>query len=261
MRGAFRIIVAACATVAIFTPAAAQARGAPPAIDWSPTTDIGTYDYGAVTPGQTASQTFTLTNSGGSATAMLTVTLSDSAVFSITSDDCTGTSLGPGKSCDVTVQYAPSTAGESDSATLEASGKKVSASASITLTGSGAITGAPDLTLSPGDFTGTSASGTKNFLYDFGGVVSDTQTFTVTNTGAVASGTLSLVGCCGSGFVLSNDSCDGNALAASGACTFDLAFTAPEGCSPGDQFITPVAVQDVDNNTSDIALIGVGECP
>jgi HYDIN/CFA65/VesB family protein len=261
MRGLVRIVVAACAMVALLTPAAAQARGTAPAIDWSPTTDVGTYDYGAVTPGQTVSLTFTLTNTGGSATAMLTVTFSGSAAFSMTSDGCTGTSLGPGKSCDVTVQYAPTTAGQSDSATLDASGKKVAASASLTLTGSGAVTGTPDLTLSPGDFTGTSASGTKNFQYDFGGVASATQTFTVTNTGAVASGKLSMLGCCGSGFVLSNDTCDGNALAASAACTFDLAFTAPEGCSPGDQFVTPVAVQDVDNNTSDIALIGTGECP
>src|SRR5206468_10309140 len=131
MPASIRIIVAACAAVAMLTPAAAQARVAP-AIDWSPTTNIGTYDYGAVTPGQTASQTFTLTNSGGSATAMLTVVLSPLAAFSMTSDACTGTSLGPNKSCAVVVQYAPSTAGQSDSATLSASGKKVDASATIT---------------------------------------------------------------------------------------------------------------------------------
>ena len=138
MRGLIRIIVAAvAATVALLVPVAGQAGGAP-ALAWSPATN-GTYDYGAVSPGQTASQTFTLTNSGGSATGMLTVALSGSTAFSITSDVCTGTALGKRKSCAVTVQYAPTTAGQSDTATLTASGKKPPpASASITLTGSGA---------------------------------------------------------------------------------------------------------------------------
>ena len=260
MPAPIRIIVAACAAVALLIPAAAQARVAP-AIDWSPTTSVGTYDYGAVTPGQTASLTFTLTNSGGSATAMLTVVLSGSSAFSMTSDACTGTSLGPNKSCEVTVQYAPLTAGQSDSATLEASGKKVAASASITLTGNDASTGAPDLSLSPGTYTGSSASGTKNFSYDFGAVAGGTQTFTVTNEGTGASGTLNLVGCCAAGFVLENDTCTGIDLAASGACSFDLVFTALEGCSSADAFLTFVVVLDVDNNTNDIALVGMGECP
>jgi hypothetical protein len=70
---------------------------------------------------------------------MLTVALSESSAFTKTADGCAATSLGPGKSCSVTVQYAPSAAGASDSATLAASSKKPAASASLTLTGSGAV--------------------------------------------------------------------------------------------------------------------------
>src|SRR6266508_1325005 len=137
MRGLIRsIVAAAAAAVTLLAPAAGQTAGAP-TLAWSPATNDA-YDYGTVTVGQTASQTFTLTNSGGSATGILTVTLSGSSAFTKTADGCTATSLGPRKSCSVSVQYAPTTAGQSDSATLAASGKKTAASASLTLTGAGA---------------------------------------------------------------------------------------------------------------------------
>lgn len=236
---------------------AGQAGGAP-AIAWSPATN-GTYDYGAVAPGQTASQTFTLTNSGGSATGMLSVSLFGSSAFSITSNACTGTALGKGKSCAVTVQYAPTTAGQSDTATLTASGKKPSASASITLTGSGA--GTPDLSLSPGTFDGTTSSGTKNYHYDFGLVASATQTFTVTNNGTGASTTLFVTGANPPVFVLANDTCTGQALGPGGMCTFDLTFTAPAGCNPGDSFLRPVVVNVQPNGSPYIHLTAIGHCP
>ena len=132
-----RIITVIVAAAALLAPAAGQAGGAP-AIAWSPTTSGGTYNYGAVNVGQTATQTFTLTNSGGRATGTLVVALSGSAAFTITADGCTARSLGPRKSCTVTVQYAP-TVGGSDTATLTATGEH--ASASLTLTGSGTVSG------------------------------------------------------------------------------------------------------------------------
>src|SRR5213593_2475952 len=86
------------AAVVLLAPGVGQAGGA--AVAWSPSTS-GSFDYGAVSPGQTASQTFTLMNSGGSATGMLTVALSGSSAFTKTLDGCTATSLGPKKSCSV----------------------------------------------------------------------------------------------------------------------------------------------------------------
>jgi len=69
MRGLVRTIIAAAAmTVALVIPAAGQAGGAP-AIAWTPTTSAGTFNYGTIDVGATPTQTFTLTNSGGSATA------------------------------------------------------------------------------------------------------------------------------------------------------------------------------------------------
>ena len=70
------------------------------------------------------------------ATGALKVSLTGSSAFSITADTCTARSLGPKKSCSVTVQYAPTTAGSSDTGTLTAMSKKPAASASASLTGS-----------------------------------------------------------------------------------------------------------------------------
>jgi hypothetical protein len=111
-------------------PAAASVRGAP-SIAFTP----ASLDYGTLSVGQTASQTFVLKNSGGSATGALTVSLSGSVAFTKRADSCTATSLGPNKMCSVTVTYAPTTTGTSDSATLTATGKTERATATAALTG------------------------------------------------------------------------------------------------------------------------------
>jgi YD repeat-containing protein len=134
MRGlSLAAVAATVALVVLLAPAAGQARGAP-ALAWSPATN-SSYDYGKLDAhaGQTRSVTFTLTNSGGGASGGLTITRSGSPAFTTTADGCTGRSLGPKKSCSVTVRYAPTTDNESDSATLAGTGE--SASASITLRG------------------------------------------------------------------------------------------------------------------------------
>jgi hypothetical protein len=68
--------------------------------------------------------------------------LSGSTAFTIISDACTGRSIGPRKSCPVTVSYSPSAADANDSASLTATGRRRRvASAEITLSGSGAASG------------------------------------------------------------------------------------------------------------------------
>jgi Cep192 domain 4 len=138
--GLIRVIGAASATAAalltLMLAATVGQAARLPSIAWSPVTSPGTFDYGAVNVGQAASQTFALTNSGGSATGMLSVSLGTATEFSITADACTGTALGPRKSCNVTVQYVPTTAGQTTT-TLAANGIRPSASATITLSGTG----------------------------------------------------------------------------------------------------------------------------
>jgi virginiamycin B lyase len=120
----------------LFAPAGALAA-ALPALAFTPSTN-GTYDFGAVKVGETVSQTFTLTNSGGSASAAITIALSGSEAFTQTADTCTGTSLGPKKSCIVTVDYTPEAAGQTDVGTLTATAKKLDGAAELALTGTGA---------------------------------------------------------------------------------------------------------------------------
>ena len=107
-----------------------------PMLSWTPATN-GVHDYGTVPVGQTVSQLFTLTNNGGSASAALTVSISGSPMFTVTSDACSGTSLGPGRSCGVVVQFDATSSGQL-TATLTANGRKELATASITLIGTGA---------------------------------------------------------------------------------------------------------------------------
>jgi hypothetical protein len=237
----------------------ASASGAPPVLTWSQGgTTITSFDYGTLDAGAGATKTvtFTLTNSGGMASGTLTITLAGPTAFTVTADGCTGTSLGPKKSCSVTAQYVPTANSESDSATLAATGEH--ASASLTLTGK---SGTPDLTLSPGTLHCTSAC---TYSYDFGLVSagnSKTATFTVTNSGTGTSEALSIAGCCHPGFTLSNDKTSGHTLAPGGTSTFDLTFTAPAGCSE-QPFETPLEIFGTSPDfVVYIFLVATGECP
>ncbi len=105
MRRARVAVILVVGALAFILPATARA-GDPPAMAFSPT-----FWATAVHSGTSTTRDFTLTNSGGNATGALTLTISLSGPFTISVDGCTGVSLGPGKSCKVTVQYAPVTAG------------------------------------------------------------------------------------------------------------------------------------------------------
>ena len=97
-----RAVLVAGAIVAMVGSATGAAAGPrPSALVFAPSP----YSYGQVAAGQTASQTFTLSNPGRSATGRLTVTLAGAAAFTITGDTCK--SLPPGKRCAVTVRFAP----------------------------------------------------------------------------------------------------------------------------------------------------------
>jgi hypothetical protein len=136
--------------------------GGPPSISFSP----NAWDYGTIDPGTTASKTFTLTNSGGSATGALTVGFSagSSPAFSKSADNCSGASIGPGKTCSVTIQYAPSSAGSSDSATLTAMSKRLSG-VLVTASLTGASTPKSEAQLDCESYDGTFSVGTGDTFW------------------------------------------------------------------------------------------------
>jgi uncharacterized repeat protein (TIGR01451 family) len=132
-------LVAAVAVLLMLAMAGPASASGTVNLSWSPS---GPVSYGTLASGATSPpKTFTLTNSGSSATSMLTIALTPgsgtpSSAFNKTADTCTGTSLGPKKSCSVMVTYtAPATPGQADQATLTASSNKPAATASLTLTG------------------------------------------------------------------------------------------------------------------------------
>jgi hypothetical protein len=157
-----RAAVAAGAALVLLGPATGVARASgAPVLSWAPTTSAGTYNYGTLTAGQTLSQAFTLTNSGGTATSALKIRLAGSSAFTKTADTCTATSLGPKKSCSVTITYAPTTSGQTDKATLTATSNKPSATASLTLLGAAQATPATiSTTPSAGGPLGTTVTDT-----------------------------------------------------------------------------------------------------
>jgi hypothetical protein len=253
------LIALAVAVGALLLPVAGQAGGAP-VLAWSPTTGSGTYDYGTVdgVGGATKTVTFTVDNSGGMASGSIKVTLTNTSgtAFSVMSDGCTGTSLGPKKSCQVTVEYAPGGEG-SFSATLTATGEH--ATTTITLTGSG---GAADLTLSPGRFQFTMINGAN--LYDYG--VSPPligqwpALFTVTNNGTGTSDPLQITHSVQFNFVVSENGCTGTSLAPGDSCTFFLNFIQLEGCPAFFEIRDQVLVSSQATGTPYIDLDAHGTC-
>jgi Domain of unknown function (DUF5050) len=138
MEGVVRHAAAAVGAALILLGAAtgvAAAAPDPPSLAFSPSP----YDYGQVTPGHAATQTFMLTNTGGQASHALTITVPGSSTLAITADTCTRTSLGPGKSCAVTVQFAPAIAG-AVTGTLTATNKSTVLATDL-LAGTGVVSG------------------------------------------------------------------------------------------------------------------------
>ena len=157
------LVAAGVIALVLLVPTAGQTAGRPAAA-FSPSS----YDYGTIDAGTTASTTFTLRNSGRSATGALSISLTGSSAFSKTTDTCTATSLGPKKSCTVTIQYAPTTVGASDTATLSASGNKRGPTATASL--AGASTAATSQSQRDCElFGGTFATGTGSTLWTCSG--------------------------------------------------------------------------------------------
>lgn len=94
---------------------------APASLSISPTS----HAFGTVPPGDSGNQTFTVTNSGGSASGTLTSSLggNNPANYVISSDICNGTSLAGGSSCTLDVHcHTTDITGATLAATLTVAG-------------------------------------------------------------------------------------------------------------------------------------------
>ena len=241
--GAWRRVAAAGAAAALAAAGLLAGAGAAaatprlPALVFSP----APYDYGQVTAGRAALQTFVLANMGTKATGRLRVKLAGSAGFTITGDRCH--SLGPGKTCTVTVRFAPGRSG-TVTATLTAASKEHLVTATDVLAGSGrALGAAPGLVFTPA-------------AYDFGTVFTGktaSQPFTLTNSGGAATGplTVSLSSFGSPEFFITSNTCTGTSLGPGQTCTVTVRF-APVG--PGG---VPTMLNAVSKTPAAAATAGI----
>lgn len=175
-------------------------------------TITGPVTLGSVIVGRSsAATTYTITNSSSTATGALTVASSDPA-FVVGSDLCTGQSLAPTRTCTFSVTFSPTAVGEKSIVLSAAAAGSILGSLQIGGTG----TTPAVLTMTPPtlDF-GTTGVGTT----------STPQIFTVTNTGGIATGPLTVTnaGVGGASQFGSTTTCQA-ALAPSATCEIAVTF-------------------------------------
>jgi hypothetical protein len=190
--------------------------------------------FGNVTVGQpSASQSFTLTNTGNQAAGGLSILASSG--YSQT-NNC-GSSLAAGASCTVSVTFTPPGAAPDNGSISIASG---SASASVSLTGTGAT---PTFSLSPMSMA-------------FGAVIvgsnSAAQTYTLQNTGTVplVIGATTVP----SRAALATDNCSNRSLAAGASCTGSVYINPPSATA----YSGTLSIATNGSSASTIALSGYG---
>ena len=211
------------------------------------TINPSTNAFGDVVVGATSTSTatFTVRNTGGTTTGTLNVaaTGSDPGSFDKASDSCNGQTLAANATCTITVSFAPTSPGAK--------------SASFTITGEpgGTVTAAVS-----GNGRAPALVSINPSLQNFGSVVrnqqSSTQTFTVTNTGGVATGALgsTLAGTDQGQFTIVSGNCEGVALNPNATCNIVVRFDPTTVGAKGAQ----LNVTGTPGNTASATLLGTG---
>jgi hypothetical protein len=231
------------------------------------------YNYGSVVVGTTATNTFTLTNSGGvGATGIaVSVTSTTAGIFvrpGTGGGTCTGTTLAAGASCTIIVTFTPA------SAIAYTNGGTIT----VTATTPASVGGSPDLLSGTGvaairtatvSTTPATSPTTLNFGNQARGVASPPLTITVTNTGnvALAGGTFTFGGGTPQPFShpTQTGAC-GATLAVGANCTYNVIFTPPStgpGSTNGFAFSRTLAVAYTGATVTGtpVTLIGMTETP
>ena len=170
-----------------------------------------TYNYGSVNVGSSASQSFTLANTGTSAINIASTALPN-ALFTMSSTNC-GTSLAAGASCAYTLVFKPTTTGAQTTtfSVTDDAGTQTAA-----LSGTGVQAAAPQAALTPA---------TGNFNSIAAGTTSAPISFTLTNAGnaALSITSFGISGANSSSFLQGASTC-GASLAAGASCTIAISF-------------------------------------
>ncbi len=169
------------------------------------------HDFGnVVSGGQSAEQTFTVTNTGSTATGVPSAALSDSANFSITMNNCSA-ALAASATCTIKARFNPASTGSKLSSLTVMASPGGAAPASLNGTG-----------ISPAALTLTPASQDLGSLVI--GTMSSPFAFTVRNTGGSPSGMITPT-LASTDFAIASNGCTGT-LAAGATCSISVQFTA-----------------------------------
>lgn len=228
-------VTANCTVVASFT--------ALPASSVSPVAK----DFGSVLlTASSAAATFTVTNIGAANLVIGTTALAGTNAdqFSKGTDTCNGQTIAASGTCTVAVTFSPTTAG-AKAASLSIPNN--ASGLSVPLAGTG-VTAAPPAVAS-----------LSLPSFNFGATLLDgiaIQTITLTNTGGVSMtvGTLALSGTNVSEFGILNDTCSGQAVAATANCTFRVSFSPGTAGSKTATLSVPVTGLE----TQTVVLTGTG---
>ena len=172
-----------------------------------------TTDFGSVLVGQTSTATtFTITNTGGATSEQVMIAFTGTTTdYHLAANTCQ--TLAPGATCTVGVTFGPTVPGaRAAMLTAHIAGSTATAS----LTGTGNLPGM--LAVSPSSHQFADAV--------VGIATAEVDTITITNTGTLTSGTLSVqaTGSNPSDFTIATDTCTGQALAAGMTCTLGIKF-------------------------------------
>jgi len=186
-----------------------------------------------------AAKNVTLTNSSSSASVSIN-TVTPSGDFSVSSDPCSGTTIAPSGTCVVSVEFAPTQTG-TRTGTLTIVDNASNSPQKVNLSGKGILV---KPTFSPGSLS---------FGSQPVNVPSAAKTVTLTNPNKVALSVTSVAP--SANYSVTNDTCSGTEVPASGTCTFGVVFTPSQtGTIAGKIIVTDNATPA----TQTIAMSGNG---
>ena len=218
--------------------------------------DPASHEYGSVTVGNSASQEFTVSNTGTADLVISDGVLSDETNFLL--DATVGTppcgdvpiTIGGGGSCTVRIAFSPQSAGPFTATVTVTSNDNTNSPLVVDLTGTGVAGTAPDITVDPATF-------------DYGSITVGDNTshlFTISNAGNdnLVLGTVAQANPLAAPFSIIEDNCSLQTLAPAANCTLTVQF-APNATSPfSDSFDIPSNDPDTPSVTVTVDGTGTG---
>jgi len=205
-------------------------------------------DFGtAVVGAESAELTFTVKNITGGRSGTIDMVLEgmDGAAYRLSSGNCSGEALEPGATCAVGVVLAPQSPGPKPALLVA---RASNGKGQLAIAGQGLTRALLQASPASNNFGTVPTAGS-----------SPDATFTITNAGTQASGTLSvsLGGAGANQFTKPGDACDGQALAGGGTCTINVRF-APSGLGAQNATVTVTATP---GGAVTIPVAGTGGSP